>query len=122
MEIVWLVIGVTLAATLWFGAARMGARSFGVLGAGLAVLLGSAGLCWLIGEAKTGGYLAGIVGMLLCLLMLIAAGGVLAGTLLRWLYERLSPPAPPRAALRPAWDLMGLGAFAALAVILSAVE
>ncbi|MEF9604906.1 hypothetical protein O4J55_22310 [Paracoccus sp. PXZ] len=122
MEIVWLIVAATLAVTLWFGAGRMASRSFGVLAAGLAALLASAGLCYLIGDSKTGGYLAGIVGALLCLLMLIAVGGVLAGALLRWLYEQLRPPVPPRAALRPAWDLMGLGAFAALAVILSAVE
>ncbi|WP_104492739.1 hypothetical protein [Paracoccus denitrificans] len=122
MEVVWLIVGATVAAMLWFGAARMGSRSFAVLAQGLVALLVSAGLCYLIGSGKTGGYLAGIIGAVLSLLMLIAAAAVAAGALLRWLYDRLRPPAPARVPLRPAWDLMGVGALSALAVILSAME
>ncbi|WP_323010417.1 hypothetical protein [Paracoccus sp. (in: a-proteobacteria)] len=122
MEVVWLIVGLTLATTMWFGAVRMASRSFGAMGGGLAALLVAAGLCYLIGESKTGGYLAGIIGMLLSMLMLIAAGGLAAGAFLRWLYGRLRPPEAPRAPLRPAWDVMCIVALAGLAVIFSAME
>lgn len=122
MEIVWLIIAVTIAPMLWVGASRMAARSGGPLLAGLALLLIAAGLCWLIGDSKSGGFLAGIVGLALALLLSIAAGGLLAGAALRWLYERLRPVSPQCPPLRPAWDIWGIAGFSLLAVVLSAME
>ncbi|MDF3855383.1 hypothetical protein ACDP63_09905 [Paracoccus sp. P2] len=119
----WLIVLVTVALAAAIGIRRAAARSFRVLGAELALLLGAAWLCYLIGDGKTGGgYLAGIIGALLSLLLLIAAGGLVAGALLRWIYDRLRPTAGMRAPFARPWDIVGLGCFAALAVILSALE
>ncbi|WP_199259764.1 hypothetical protein [Paracoccus binzhouensis] len=121
MELVWLIVAVTVILTATIGALRAAARSLAPLALQLALLLGAAGLCYLISGTRTGGYLAGIIGALLCLLMLIAAGGLALGAAGRWLYGRLSG-----ASVRPApgfaWDCWLLGAFAALAVLLSALE
>lgn len=121
MEIVWLIVAVAVALTASIGAIRAAARSWVPLALQLALLLGSAGACYLIGDAKTGGYLAGIIGALLCLLMLIAAGGLALGAAGRWLYGRLSP-GPVKAPPAGSWDVWLLGVLAVLAVLGSAVE
>ncbi|MFT4012946.1 MAG: hypothetical protein QM682_05975 [Paracoccus sp. (in: a-proteobacteria)] len=121
MVLVWLIIAVTVAATAWIGAARMAARSLGPLVLELAVLLGAAGLCYLIGESKTGGFVAGIIGALCSLLLLAAAGGVALGAAGRWLYDRLRPSDPgPRPAF--GWDLWVVGLLSLAGVALSAME
>lgn len=122
MMVAWLIVLVTVALAAAIGILRAGARSFRVLGGELALLLGAAWLCYLIGDGKTGGYLAGIIGALLSLLLLIAAGGLAAGALLRWVHDRLRPPPVLRAPFSQPWDIVGLGCFAALAVVLSALE
>lgn len=121
MAIVWLIVAVTLALTATIGALCAGARSWAPLALHVALLLGSAGACHLIGESKTGGFLAGIVGLLLSLLMLIAAGGVATGAVGRWLWDRFNP-GPMRPAPAGHWDLWLLGGVSALAVLLSAME
>ncbi|WP_323717059.1 hypothetical protein [Paracoccus aminovorans] len=121
MEIVWLIVAVAVALTASIGAIRAAARSWAPLALQLALLLGSAGACYLIGDAKTGGYLAGIIGALLCLLMLIAAGGLALGAAGRWLWDRLRP-ATAGASPAAAWDVWVIGGLAALAVLLSALE
>lgn len=121
MAIIWLILAVTVAGCATLGALRAAARSFGALAGGLALLLAAAGACYLIGDAKTGGYLAGIVGALFCLLLLIAAGALALGAAGRWLWDRWKPSEPrPRPAGN--WDLWLIGVFAALAVGLSAAE
>lgn len=121
MEIVWLVTAATLALTATIGALRAGARSWRPLALDLALLLASAGACHLIGQSKTGGFLAGIVGLLLSLLMLIAAGGMAAGAAGRWVWDRRKS-AIAKATPAMNWDLWVIGAFAALALGLSALE
>lgn len=121
MEIVWLIVAVTVALTATIGVLRAAARSWALLALQLAMLLASAGSCYLIGESKTGGFLAGIVGALCCILLLIAAGGVVLGAAARWFWDWLHP-----ASARPApvvhWDVWLLGAISALGVVLSAME
>ncbi len=121
MEVVWLVVALTVALTATIGVLRASACSWRPLALQLALLLGSAGLCYLIGEGKTGGYLAGIIGALLCILMLIAAGGLALGVVGRWLFGRLSP-SDPRQPPAANWDMWLLGGAAGLAVVLSALE
>lgn len=121
MEIVWLIVAVVVVLTASLGVLRAAARSWGALALELALLLGAAGACYLIGESKTGGYLAGIIGLLLCLLLLIAAGGLAAGAAGRWIADRLNPgsvKAPPAGD----WDIWVLGLMALVALGLSAAE
>lgn len=121
MEIVWLIVAVVVVLTASLGVLRAAARSWGALALELALLLGAAGACYLIGESKTGGYLAGIIGLLLCLLLLIAAGGLAAGAAGRWIADRLNP-GPVKAPPAGDWDLWLLGVLSVLAVCGSAME
>ncbi|MCV2447978.1 hypothetical protein [Paracoccus sp. DMF] len=121
MEIVWLIAAATVALTAGIRALRAAARSWRGLALELGLLLGAAATCFLIAESKTGGYLPGLAGVLMYLLMLIAAGGLATGAAGRWLYARLTP-SPVRPAPAAAWDLWLIGAVSALAVLLSAME
>lgn len=130
METVWVIIIATVAITAPVGILRAGARSWAPLALQLALLLASAGICYLISGTKTGGYLPGIGSVLLCLLMLIAAGGVATGAAGRWLWDQFRPiplqptvQQPTRTASWAAnWDLWLIGALSAVAVLLSAME
>ncbi|WJS86045.1 hypothetical protein [Paracoccus sp. TOH] len=121
MALVWLIIAVTVTLTATIGALRAATRSLVPLALPLALLLGAAGLCYLISGTKTGGYLPGIVGALLCLLLLVAAGGLVLGAAGRWLYDRLSHAAAGSGPVA-LWDVWLLGGLGALAVLLSAME
>lgn len=121
MEIVWLIVAVTLALTATIGALRAAARGWRGLALELGLLLTSAGACYLIAGTKTAGYLPGLGSMMLCALMVIAAGGVALGALARWLWDHWRP-VPTRAAPVAHWDLWLIGAVSALAVLLSGLE
>lgn len=121
MFVVWAIVALVLALTATIGALRAAARSWGPLAGQLALLLASAGTCYLISESKNGGYLAGIIGALLCILMLIAAGGLATGAAGRWIWDRLNP-GPAKAPPPAHWDVWLLGAVSVLAVVLSAME
>ena len=73
-------------------------------------------------DAKTGGgFLSGIVGFLLSYLLLFAAAGLVIGTAVRWLSDRLNPgPAKPSPA--HAWDLWLIGGLSLAAILASAAE
>lgn len=121
MEIVWLIVAVTVALTATIGVLRAAARSWAPLALQLALLLASAGACYLIGESKTGGFIPGIIGALFSILMLIAAGALATAAAGRWIWDRLRP-ATPGPAPAAGWDLWLIGALAALAVLLSGLE
>lgn len=121
MEIVWLIVAVTVALTATIGVLRAAARSWAPLALQLALLLASAGACYLIGESKTGGFIPGIIGALFSILMLIAAGALATAAAGRWIWDRLNP-GPAKAPPAVHWDLWLLAAMAVLAVVLSAVE
>lgn len=115
-----MIAGATVALTAGLGARRAASGPSG-LALGLGLLLASAGACYTIAQTKTGGFLPGIIGALLALLMLTAAGGLVLGALARWLWAALrrTPPMPVPARN---WDLWLLGALSALAVVLSVME
>lgn len=122
MEIVWLISGVTALAGASTGAWRMAKGGFTALGLELALLLGAAGLCYAISGTKTGGYLPGLLGMLLAILVLIAAAGLFLGGAGCWIMRRLrAVPTPPRA-LALHWDICYVAAFAVLCVTSAAME
>lgn len=120
----YLGIALVVLWSVWTGANRMAARSFRPLLAALAVLLAGAGACWLIGAEKTGHEYAGLLGALMALLLLLAAGSVAFGAALRGLHDatRRQVAADPAGPLRPAWDIWGLCALSAIAVIASLLE
>lgn len=72
----------------------------------------------MISESKTGSYLAGLVGALMVLLMLICAGAYLAGALLRWLTE-LARGREPVATGSSRWDLGLVITLSVIAILLS---
>lgn len=106
----------------WSGWVRVAARSFGWLAIGLALFGAAALACWSIGEAKTGGYLAGIIGIVMTMLMGAGAAGMAAGALLRGGYELFRGPAARASAPGWPWDIALLAAVAGIAVMLSAIE
>lgn len=119
-----MVVALVVLWSVWTGASRVGARSFRPLLAALAVLLAGAGACWLIGAQKTGQEHSGLLGTLAAMLLLLAAGSLAFGAALRGLHDatRRRAPAEPAAPMRPAWDIRGLCALAALAVTASLAE
>lgn len=117
-----LIVALVAGMAAWFGAARAAARSWAALGFGLIMLLAAAGICWIIAEGKTGGFLAGIVGAVFTLLSLIAAGAVVAGAALRLIHEWRYPPAGDRPASTGWLGVLGVGLYSGLAVLLSALE
>ncbi|MDT1061559.1 hypothetical protein RM190_06780 [Paracoccus sp. CPCC 101403] len=121
MALVWAVVIFVALGHLWIGYRRAAMRSWRQLGAALAVLLAGALVCQLIGEGKTGGYLAGIIGFMMMLLLLIAAGSLALGGLIRLGLEAAGRPRLTVVAL-PWWDLAVVGTFAALAIGFSAAE
>ena len=117
----YLLVGLVVLSGVWTGATRMAARSFRPLLAALAALLGGAGACWLIGAQKTGDVHAGLLGTLLALLLLLAAGSVAFGAALRWVHDatrRRIASDPGWSPARP-WDIWGLCALSAVAVAAS---
>lgn len=136
MATVWLIVALVVALGLWLGWRRAMARAWVALFPGLALLLVSAGGCYLIGQGKTGGFLAGIVGTLLSILLLILAGALASGAAAGWvnlrlraasrLPDRSQPPSttttqPPDASVR-SWDMWLLGLIALAALLLSLAE
>ena len=123
MEVALFAVPAVLALfAAWSGFVRIAGRSFGWLIIALAVFGVAALACWSIGEAKTGGLMAGIVGAMMMLLMIVGAAGMVAGALLRWAYEWLRRPAAENAAPGWPWDIALLAVMAAIAVMLSALE
>ena len=123
MEVALFAVPAVLALfAAWSGFVRVAGRSFGWLIIALAIFGCAALACWSIGEAKTSGLLAGIVGAMMMLLMGVGAAGMVAGALLRWGYERLRGPAAGNLAPDWPWDIALLGALAGIAVMLSALE
>ncbi len=123
MLTLWLIVAVVAGLAAWFGAARMAARSWPAMGAGLALLLVGGLLCWAIGESKSGGgFLAGIIGVLCALLLFIAAGGVVLGAALRRLYEWRRPPPRPPSGAPGWWSVLGIGLLCGLGVLASVME
>lgn len=122
MAVLWFIAALVAGLSAWFGAARMAARDWRALAAGLALPLVAALLCAMIAESRTG-FMAGIVGALCAVLLFIAAGAVVLGAVLRRLYEWWRPPTAPRPAAAPGWlGVLGLGLFGVLAVLVSALE
>lgn len=122
MAVVWLIVACVMALTCATGARRAAAAGWGGIALNLMVMLVAAGACYLIGEAKTGGgFLSGIIGFLLCYLLLFAAAGFALGTAVRWLTDRLNPGAP-KAPPAHAWDLWLIGSLSLVAVLASAAE
>lgn len=119
-----LVVGLVVLWGVWTGATRMVSRSFRPLLIGLAALLAGAGACWLIGSQKTGGGYHGLLSMLLVLLLLLAAGSVILGAALRGLHDLTRRRLTTDLAAPPAgnWDIWGLCALSATAVIASVAE
>lgn len=131
MILMWFVSALVLGLTIWCGARRMAERSYHLLIAIMVTALVSAGLCSAISATKTQGFLPGIVGYLLSLVMLGVAGGLGLGAILALaarLFRRQDTPAAqaePQTISRPIsrpWDAIGIGALAFLAVLLSALE
>ncbi|WP_017999974.1 hypothetical protein [Paracoccus sp. N5] len=120
MLVVWAIVTAVLALTATIGPLRAAARSWVPLAAQLALVLATARACYLIGESKTGGILPGIIGRLLCILMLFAAGALVAGAAARWLWDLLHP-GPAKAPPAGHWDVWLLGAVSVLVVVLSAI-
>lgn len=106
-----MIAGATVALTAGLGARRAASGPSG-LALGLGLLLASAGACYTIAQTKTGGFLPGIIGALLALLMLTAAGGLVLGALARWLWAALrrTPDAGAGAELGPLAFGRALGA------------
>ncbi len=70
----------------WSGGRRAVRGQAGWLLAIIAFIVSSAWLCWVIGENTTGrGYLSGIVGVVMSIVMLICGGGAVVGALIGWL-------------------------------------
>ena len=113
------VIGLVVLWGVWTGATRMAARSFRPLLTAFAVLLAGAGACWLIGLQRTDH--AGLAGTLLALLLLMAAGSVAFGAVLRWVHDatRRRIPSDPEWALSRPWDIWGLCVLTVLAIVAS---
>lgn len=122
MAVVWLIVACVMALTCVTGARRAAAAGWGGIALNLMFMLSAAGACYLIGDAKTGGgFLSGIVGFLLSYLLLFAAAGLVIGTAVRWLSDRLNPgPAKPSPA--HAWDLWLIGGLSLAAILASAAE
>lgn len=122
MDIVWAVVAVVMVLTGLTGVRRAAAAGWGAIALNVTLMLLAAGCCYLIGNAKTGGgFLSGIIGMLMSYLMLFAAAGLGMGAALRWLTDRLNPgPAKPPPA--HAWDLWLIGILSLAAVLASAAE
>lgn len=111
----------------WAGWARAASHGFGGLLGGLAVFGLGALVCWIISEGKTGGYLAGIVGIVMMMLMGVGAAGMVVGALLRWGYELFQRhvagrPVTPHAPFGKPWDVIAFAIVAGIAVMLSAME
>ncbi|GLK63822.1 hypothetical protein F8A10_14170 [Paracoccus kondratievae] len=118
---VWLIVAGVVVLTGIIGALRVAARTGGKLAIDFALLLGSALLCYMIGASKTGGHLPGLAGMLMSLLMLIAAGGLLLGAGVRWLFDGIARSAPKRPPVG-SWDIWLLLVLSTLAVGFSIAE
>ncbi|RJL11884.1 hypothetical protein [Paracoccus siganidrum] len=111
----------------WSGWVRVAARSFGWLLGALAVFGLGAIVCWVISEGKTVGYLAGIVGIIMMILMGVGAAGMVVGALLRWGYELFQRhvagrPVTRHASFAKPWDVIAFAIVAGIAVMLSAIE
>ncbi|MGN7869769.1 hypothetical protein [Paracoccus sp. 22332] len=122
--VIFAIIALVVAWGGWTGVTRMAARSLRPLMSALAALLAGAGACYLIGQSKSGVDLRGLGGMLLCLLLLLAAGSLAFGAALRWLHDatrRRIASDPDWAPARP-WDIWGLCALSVLAVGISLLE
>ena len=104
-----------------FGALRGRTGRFGPLLVELLGLLVAAGICAMIGEGKTGGYLAGIVGFLLSMALMALAAGVALGGLLTLPLAR-GANGRPKAAPPINWDLWFMGFLALMAMAFSAAE
>ena len=118
----WLITAAVAGLAGWFGVARMAARAWPAMGAGLVLLLAGGLACWTIGAAKTGPFPAGLGGLLLGMLLFIATGAVLLGAALRRLHEWWRPPValPSRTG---GWGAVaGIGLFSGIAVLLSVLE
>lgn len=124
MILSYLVIALVVLWSVWTGATRVVSRSFRPLLAGLAALLGGAGACWLIGMQKTGGGYQGLLSMLLALLLLLAAGSLILGALLRGLHDLTRRRVPTELAAPPLGDvdIWGLVVLSAVTVVASLAE
>ncbi|VDS08118.1 hypothetical protein PARHAE_01301 [Paracoccus haematequi] len=122
--IVFAIIALVVGWSVWTGVTRMAARSLRPLSMALAVLLAGAGACYLIGQSKSGVDLRGLGGMLLCLLLLLAAGSLAFGAALRWLHDATRRRVEPEWNTLPdrPWDIWGLCALSILAVGISLLE
>ncbi|MDF3605603.1 hypothetical protein PE067_05250 [Paracoccus sp. DMF-8] len=118
-----LIVAVPLIAALTgaiYGYRRCGARQWGWLAGGIAGVLLAAGICYVTGQGKTGGYLAGIVGTVMAMVALIMAAAILAGAMIRGTHEliarppRLTPSGPAGAAV--------LGLLSIAMILISAAE
>lgn len=121
---IYVVTGVVVMWGVWTGATRVAAQSFRPLLVAFAMLLAGAGACWLIASQKTGHAYAGLLGVLLSLLLLLAAGSVTFGAVLHGVHHaiRRRGDPDPQKATSPPWDIWGLSALSALAVIGSLLE
>ena len=118
----WFITAIAVGLSAWFGAARMAARDWRALAAGLALPLAAGGLCGMIAETKSG-FLAGLLGALLALLLFVAAAAEVLGALGRRVYEWWRPPAAGHVPAAPGWlGVLGMGLFSGLAVLASALE
>src|SRR5690606_25087450 len=106
----------------WFGVARMAARAWPAMGAGLVLLLAGGLACWTIGGTRTGPFPAGLGGLLVGMLLFIAAGAVLLGAALRRLHEWWRPPVAVPSRTGGWWAVAGIGLFSGVAVLRSVLE
>jgi hypothetical protein len=121
VAIVWLIVATAVTLGLGLGASRAAARAYLSLAVEIAGVLVAAGICYLIADTKTSGYLAGIVGAGCSLLLLFIAGGLTVGGGLCWLLGRMAALPGWR---RPLWnwDLWLIGALALAGILMSAAE
>lgn len=122
--VIFAIIALVVGWGVWTGVTRMAARSLRPLLTALAALLAGAGACYLIGQGKSGVDLRGLGGMLMCLLLLLAAGSLVFGAALRWLHDATRRRVEPEYNTLPdrPWDIWGLYALSVLAVGISLLE
>lgn len=122
MLILWLIAATVAGLGGWFGVARMTARAWPAMAAGLGLLLVGGLACWAIGAARAGPFPAGLDGLLFGLLLFIAMGAVLLGAALRRLHEWRRPPVVAPSRTGGGWAVAGIGLLSGVAVLLSALE